>query len=275
MRILFICLIFGSAQISFAYSERMGIPCVLGLTQQGLWSMEANPAALSNMDGLSFGMASVKPYVMPDLASNSFALAAPLKDFADFGVIITSIGTVDYRNSSISFLMAKSFAQKVRFGLSFNYLQTTLGADYGRSNTLAVDMGLQVTLQRTMTFGLQLSNPSGAKRSMIQQERYPTFASTGLSYHFSEKLSIMAACTKSLSRPAQLEAGCIYEPTRHIRLRAGAEGGQGLVYFGLGWKVKQWQLDLLSRMHPQLGQSPMFSLTYSHVRKVPVPICVD
>ncbi len=275
MRIVLICLIFGSVQNSFAFSEGLGMPRALGLTKSGLWSAGVNPAALANMPGLSLGVASAKPYLLQDVASNSFAVASPCKNLAALGLLVSSTGTANFRTSSISLVMAKSFAQKVRFGLSLNYMQTTLGADYGRSNTLAVDLGLQVNLQRTMTLGFQLSNPTGARRSAIHSERYPTHVSIGLGYHFSEKLSIVAACNKSLSRPARLEAGCIYEPTKHLRLNAGVEGGQGQVYFGMGWKFKQWQLDLLSRMHPQLGQSPMFSLTYSHVRKAPVPICVD
>ncbi len=273
MRILWICLIFGSAHYSYAQSMAFSEGASqagqanTGVAQTGLWAGGCNPASVSGVEGLNIGLDCARPYLLQDVLCNGISIAMPVLAGAALGCSIVNQGTTDFHEQVIGFSAARSFDKKVRAGVRFDYRRLALGADYGRSHTVLVDAGVQTPIGKSLSLGMCLSNCTRSRLSRSSEERYPVQLSTGFSYRFSAKVRLSLALQKVLNNKASIRGGIEYHPMNSFFLRAGFDTSQQMLCFGMGWVKGAIQVDLASGLHPLLGPTPQVSITYNKLKK--------
>ena len=97
---------------------------------------------------------------------------------------------------------------------------------------------------------------------MILDERVPTLLRAGFGYFVSSKLTMTAEVEKDIDRDERFRFGLEYNPNKVLYLRTGISTAAVQGHFGVGFRLKQMDIDLAVAMRSQLGPTPMLNLNY-------------
>ena len=233
-----------------------------GATLTDLWSVQQNQAGLANLKSISVGFAYESRFLVDGLSQKSGAVAVPVKNLGVFGAMISDYGFTLYKEQKIGIAYSKTFGKTISFGVQMDYLSTAIGEDYGHRSTLAAEAGIIARITNGLDIGAHIYNPSRAKLSDYNDERSPVIMKVGFGYHFSEKVLLCAESEKDVDAKNSFKAGLEYNVTKPFFLRAGISSNPSVFSFGFGLRMKNFILNAASSMHPVLGYSPQFSLSY-------------
>ncbi|MCC6937783.1 MAG: hypothetical protein IT226_06135 [Flavobacteriales bacterium] len=238
-----------------------------GLTLIDLWSVRLNPAGLAGLDKPTAGLFYQRHFLSEDLAHQGLAFALPVGK-GTFGVAADRFGYSLYNETRASLAYAMRLSEGLRAAVQVNYLGVQLGNNYGSTSAFAAELGVQAKLTDQLWFGAHLYNPNRAKlnanteSSVTLDERIPTLLRAGLGYLVSTKLTLTGEVEKDIDRAERFRFGVEYMPSKVLFLRTGLSTGPMQAHFGVGFRVKQMDIDLAVSVRSQLGPTPMLNLNY-------------
>ncbi|MBL0128820.1 MAG: hypothetical protein IPP83_15495 [Flavobacteriales bacterium] len=238
-----------------------------GLTLIDLWSVRLNPAGLAGLDKPTAGLFYQRHFLSEDLAHQGLAFALPVGK-GTFGVAADRFGYSLYNETRASLAYAMRLSEGLRAAVQVNYLSVQLGNNYGGTSAFAAELGVQAKLTDQLWFGAHLYNPNRAKldakteSTVTLDERIPTLLRAGLGYLVSTKLTMTAEVEKDIDRAERFRFGVEYMPSKVLFLRTGLSTGPVQAHFGVGFRVKQMDIDLAVSVRSQLGPTPMLNLNY-------------
>lgn len=238
-----------------------------GLTLADPWSIRLNPAGLAGLDKPVAGLFYQRHYLSEDLAHQGLTFALPVGRGC-FGVGADSYGYDLYRETRTSLAYAMRFGDGLRAAVQLDHLGIRLGNNYGSTNALTAELGVQARLTDELWLGAHLFNPNRAKlgasteSSVALDERVPTLLRAGFGYLVSGKLTLTAEVEKDIDRDERFRFGVEYVPSKVLFLRMGVSTAAMQGHFGAGFRVKQLDIDLAVAVRSQLGPTPMLNLNY-------------
>jgi hypothetical protein len=220
------------------------------------WSMQHNVAGIAGLRSFSAGMYVNYQPLIPQLQQYAVCMAKPFS-FGSFGLVVSRLGIPQYSEIKAGLGYARMFGKGFRAGLQLNYLQTSIGDQYGRSSRLAAEAGIQAKLTSGLWAGVHVYNINRAKSSALDQERIPTIVRLGFLYTLSEKVMLAAEFEKQSSRSPLVKAGMEYRMHRAFVLRGGlmAAARPGFTA-GAGFYLSSVRIDVAVSYLPVFGIIP-------------------
>lgn len=238
-----------------------------GLTLADLWSVRSNPAGLAGLERPTVGIFYQRHYLSEDLAHQGLAVALPVGKGC-FGIAGDRFGYDLYNETRGSLAYAMRFSDGLRAAVQLDYLGVQLGGNYGSTSAFTAELGVQAKLNDELWLGAHLFNPNRAKldatteSSITLDERVPTLLRAGLGWIVSTKLTLTGEVEKDIDRDERFRFGLEYNPNKVLLLRTGVSTGALQGHFGVGFRVKQLDIDLAVALRSQLGATPMLNLNY-------------
>jgi long-subunit fatty acid transport protein len=235
-------------------------------TAQNVFSAHNNPAGMSFVKRVSFGLYTDIPYLVKGVNNFNLSSVIPVQNVGAFGVDINYMGFSAYNETRAGISYARKFGDIVSVGVKFDYLRLAI-ADNGSKNLFAFGVGLQYQPFEVFRVGASIYNPVSMKLDADYEEKLATTFTLGIAYLPSKKLSILVDAEKELDEKIRLKAGIEYNPLKPLFLRIGAATNPTLITFGLGTAFKNFKLDVSASWHLELGVTPQISLVYNITKK--------
>lgn len=238
-----------------------------GLSLADLWSVRLNPAGLAGLEAPTAGLFYQRHYLSEDLAHQGLAVALPVGKGC-FGLGADRFGYDLYNETRASLAYAMRFGEGLRAAVQLDYLGIRLGDNYGSTGALVAELGVQARLTDQLWLGAHLYNPSrtdlgaGTESEVVLDERVPTLLRAGFGYLASKKLTLTAEAEKDIDQDERFRIGVEYAPSQALFVRTGISTGAVQGHFGVGFRVKQLDIDLAVAVRSKLGPTPMLNLNY-------------
>ncbi len=236
------------------------------VTSTDFWSLSSNQAGIASIQNFSAGIYYENRFGIKELGLKAGAVVMPTNSGV-FALSITNFGYSLYNENKIGLAYARNFSNKFSAGIQLDYLSTHIAENYGNSSAIAAELGMIFKMNSKMAIGAHIYNPTRAKIASYNDERAPTIAKLGMSYIFSEKVSIAVEAEKDIQYNPFFKAGIEYHPINQLYFRTGISTNPMLNTFGFGLELKNFNLDFATSYHQTLGFSPQFSIIF-HASKV-------
>lgn len=226
------------------------------------WSIQNNQAGISLIDKIGAGIFYESQFTIKQMSSKSAAILVPSK-IGVLGLTFNHFGYELYSDMKIGLVYARSFGQYFRVGVQLDYISTTLGEDYGSTNNVTFELGIQSAVSQTLTIGAWVFNPIQVNLSEYENESIPAIFKLGLTWEITEGFlaSVEAEKNTNLS-PVFLRAGLEYALKEKFFFRGGFSTSEEIFSMGFGFKIKMFRFDISAVMHNTLGFSPQGSLIF-------------
>jgi outer membrane receptor protein involved in Fe transport len=232
------------------------------LTLVDLWSVRSNQAGLAGLEHPVAGAYFQQHWLSSDLSVQGLAFALPVGKGC-FGVSANAFGTSAlFAQRQFGLAYAMRLSETFRVGVQLDYVNMRFGENYGSTNAITAQAGLQAALNEHLWIGAHLYNPNRAKLGGPYEEKVPTVFGAGLSYKFNEQVLLCAQADKDIDRGEQYRVGIEYHPINALFVRAGVSTGPVQAHFGAGVRLKSLDLDLAVSARSQLGVTPMITVNY-------------
>lgn len=226
------------------------------------WSSTNNQAGIALFDKPAIGIYYENHFLLNQLSTKSIAGIFPTK-YGVFAATYNHFGYSLYNTQKAGLAYARAFGSKLRIGLQLDYLQTTLGNNYGSKGNVTFELGVQTDISDKITIGAWVFNPIMVKLADYDDEKLPAVYRFGFTWHISDVFLATIEAEKSTAiNPVLLRGGLEYELKSKFFFRTGFSTRKEIFSFGFGIKLKKLVFDISAIMHESLGFSPQASLIY-------------
>lgn len=226
------------------------------------WNCQNNQAGIALLDKTSVGLFYESRFALNQLSSKTAAVVVPT-GIGVLGATFNYYGYSLYNEMKIGLLYARSFSPYFRIGVQLDYLQTSLGMDYGSRGSVTFEIGIQSDVTESLTIGAWVYNPIQVKLADYSDERIPAIFRFGLAWHFSDHFFASVEAEKSTAfQPIIIRGGLEYGINDRFFLRTGFSTREEIFSMGFGFKIKILKFDISAVMHESLGFSPQASLIF-------------
>ncbi|MCF8400968.1 MAG: hypothetical protein K9G45_06330 [Bacteroidales bacterium] len=229
---------------------------------QDAWSVHHNQAGMTATEKLCFGAAYENRFLVEELGFKSFAVIIPAKP-GTFGISLSQFGYSIFRESKVGIAYAKKLWSNISLGIQLDYLNISLGGEYGSKDVYTFEIGMQAEISEKIRIGAHVFNPVRARLSDFQDERIELIYQTGLVYSFSDELIASVEAEKYIDHPLNLKTGLEYNFKEKFYLRGGIATKPASWAMGFGMKLQNFSINLASLCHQVLGFSPTVSVQYA------------
>ncbi|HKR06689.1 MAG TPA: hypothetical protein VJY62_18790 [Bacteroidia bacterium] len=233
------------------------------VTYSDIWSAFHNQAGLANLKKFSAGAFNETPFLLSELSTRGVAVALPVSDLGVFAVSMNYYGFNLYNEKKIGLAYAKSFGEKISAAIQIDYLGTSISEGYGSNSAFTVEAGFRAQVLPKLFLGAHVFNPTRAKLADYDKEKIPTVLKGGLSYLFSDKVTVSIESEKNMDADNIFKAGVEYHIVKVLFVRGGISTNPTKTAFGFGIDLDSFKFDIAASYHQQLGYTPNVSLTYS------------
>ena len=216
-----------------------------------IWSLANNPAGIAALQNTSAGIAFQNRFFMKELSQRSGVVALPGK-LGTFGLGFTQFGFQLYNENFIRLAYARNIHPNFRAGLGFNYIYVQAGNEYPAQQAVAFELGVQQRINKQLSMGAYLFNPSRTGISENTSDPLPMVIRFGLGFHFTDQLYGLAEVEKQSDRKPDIRAGLEYQYQQFF-LRTGVAVNPAIFTFGMGMHLGSFNIDLSAGLHQQLG----------------------
>lgn len=173
----------------------------------------------------------------------------------------STFGFEDYREVHLSTGYARSFqfgtSRSVHLGVTGRYHHTFI-TNYGNAGALGLNVGLLLSLLRSLSLGAHATNVNGA--SLVANEPIPRTLSVGIHYRAVDHVAIVTDVFKDVRFPLSVRGGLEIRPVAPLALRAGITTTPVRFVAGTGIHIGPLTADVAAEQHQELGWSPSASV---------------
>lgn len=232
-----------------------------GLTLSNAWSLQYNQAGIADIKTIEAGIAYKMPFLLNETANQSLAIAVPVS-FGAFGLSVNTFGYSLFREGKYGLSYGKKITEKLNLGVQLNYESIQIGENYGSASVFTVEGGFLYTLNDNISLAGHVYNPNKSTYAEIEKSETASKIKGGFRYTFSEKVFLTGEVWKDSFHKAQVVVGTEFFLLEKLKFRAGISTEPTQSSFGLGLIVKDFQIDLATDYHQELGVTPNISLRY-------------
>ena len=226
------------------------------------WNSQNNQAGIALMDKISAGVYYESRFSLNQLSTKSVAVVVPT-GIGVLGATFNYFGYSLYNEMKIGLVYARSFSPYFRMGVQLDYLQTSLGNEYGSKGNITFEIGVQSDITENLTIGAWVFNPIQVRLADYADERIPAVFRFGIAWHFSDHFFATVEAEKNTAfRPIIIRGGLEYGIKDRFFLRTGFSSGQEIFSMGFGFKIKILRFDISAVMHQSLGFTPQASMIF-------------
>lgn len=230
-----------------------------------IFSFTSNQASLAQIKNAAAGIFGEKRFLLEELSLYKAIIAIPTKS-GNFGFNAGYYGFSDYNESQIGLAYARKLGEKVDMGVQFNYNQIQI-AGYGNTSAVNFEIGTVIHLTEKLHAGVHAYNPVGGKIGKNQEEKLASIYKVGFGYEASQKFFVSAEIEKEEDQEVNVNAGMQYKLLPQLMARAGIATATSNVYFGVGFFLKSFRIDVTAAYHQQLGITPGLLFLYNFNKK--------
>ncbi|PLX00325.1 MAG: hypothetical protein C0591_01440 [Marinilabiliales bacterium] len=226
------------------------------------WNLQNNQAGVALLDKFGAGIYYESQFSMNQLSTKSAAFLAPTK-IGVLGLTFNYFGYSLYNDMKIGLVYARSFGQYLRVGLQLDYIQTTLGDDYGSKGNVTFEIGLQSDITENITLGAWVYNPIQVKIADYDNEKIPAIFRFGIAWEITKGFIATVETEKNTNiQPIVIRGGLEYGLKEKFFFRGGFSTQEEILSMGFGFNLKPVRFDISAVMHESLGFSPQASLIF-------------
>jgi hypothetical protein len=229
-----------------------------GLTQNTIWSNFINQAGLAEITELTIGVGSTNSFGIKELSTHTAAFAIPVSGGV-FGLNVSYKGFELFNESKIGLAFGKKLSESFNLGVQVDYIGIYVDENTNNSNAFTFEIGAQKRLMRKLSLGAHLFNPIAVK--LNEEENIPSILKLGLQYDANKKVSAFVEGSLESEQEGILKVGVEYSIIEQIQIRTGFSSNPAKNTFGVGYTLKNIQLDIAVNRHQILGYSPQISLS--------------
>jgi hypothetical protein len=231
---------------------------------QDVLGAQFQPASLAQFHKFNVGIYSEKRFLLTQTNFVQLGASCPLGKGA-IGVGVQHLGNKQLQEQNIQLGYGMPLSPKISIGAAVHVLRTN-ALNYGSNSAFTFSVGMVTHLNAQLNIGVFAFNPLQQKIShTLYSENISSKFGFGLGYQPSKKLSLALEVNKDIDYKAQLKMGMDYRVLDKVALRAGFSTQPNLTYFGVGFNLKNIQINLNASLHPQLGVSPGTSFIYQPI----------
>lgn len=223
-----------------------------------------NQAGIAGEKSLSTTVHGARLYDQSGISHLHAGVVLPTDGYGHFGLRVSNFGIDGYSFQNYSLTYARKLFANFNLALSFNAYQFRI-ENYGNAFLPNVEIGFLTRINDKVNVAAHIANPFPA--GLSERRDFPTIFTAGLQYQVSKLVSIQADIEKNIEETQNFKVGIQYQIHPMLGLRAGINTLPGTVYFGLGTRWKNFEIDLGNGFHPILGNSTGISLTYRNVKE--------
>lgn len=225
------------------------------------WSLQNNQAGLAFFDRFAAGIYFENRFLVKEMSLKAGGLVYPT-NAGVLGLNLSYFGYPKYNESKIGLAYARRFGNNFSAALQLDYLNTSIGDDYGNKGVATFELGLLTKVNEHLNIGAHLFNPVMAKFADYDDERIPGIFRLGASYNFDENILVSVEAEKDTRYDPIFKFGIEYNIIEQLDVRGGISTNPGLYSFGFGLNLTRLKIDFSSSVHRDLGYSPQISIIY-------------
>jgi hypothetical protein len=244
--------LYGSARADALGNGTTALPTDVGV--------HANPAARATLSGPTALFYARQSFGLSALRYGASHVAVPF-EWGTLSSGLSTFGFEEYRevHASTGYAYAVPFgtARHVRLGTTVRYHHTAIEG-YGSAWTVGVNLGIGVSLLRSLHLGAHATNVNGA--SLVDGEPLPRTLAVGLYYDVLDSVQVMADLFNDVRFPTSVRGGLEVTPVDPLVLRAGITTAPVRFAGGVGVRLGPLNAQVAAEQHQTLGWSPSVSL---------------
>jgi hypothetical protein len=226
------------------------------------WSCQNNQAGVALIDKISAGLYYESRFMLNNLSSKSLGIVIPAK-IGVLGAHVSHFGYKLYSDIQIGLLYARSFSPYFRMGIQLDYLQLSLGDNYGSKHNLTFEIGVQSDVSENLTIGAWVFNPIRVNLASYDEEKISAILRVGILWQAGRNLIVCLETEKNTSMvPLIIRGGAEFSIRDKFFIRTGFSTNKEIFSMGFGYSQKIIRMDISAVMHQNLGFSPQFSVLF-------------
>lgn len=238
----------------------------VGVADNDSWSSIINPAGTAQLKSANIAVAYHLPYFVDELSYKSISGILPFK----FGVIAASVnqyGFSLYQENTFNLAYARGITSNLDVAFQFNYLRTHISQS-GSGGNLYAGLGLRYAALENLVLACYISNPEKANIQINDEvEKITSLFVLGFKWLSSDNFNVSAEVEKQTDLELIYKLGLEYSIKNRVWLRTGILGKPSVYTMGLGFNVHHFNLDTGIAIHPSLGVSSCFGISYQFNKK--------
>jgi hypothetical protein len=233
--------------------------------QNDIFSFSANQGGLARLKTFSVGAYSERRFMLSELTLFSTVVGLPTRS-GNFGFQLHRYGNATYSEMQGGLAYARKLNESLDVGVQFNYYNLQI-AGYGNTGAVNFEAGALFHFTDQLHGGIHLYNPTSVKLGKNGEESLPSVYSAGLGYDASDDFFISAEVEKISDLPLNVNGAVQYKFANRFFARAGVATATSIYFLGTAFILKNFRVDVMASIHPQLGVTPGFMLLYTKPSK--------
>lgn len=226
-----------------------------------------NPATWATVTHHQLSIEASQAFGLSELRLGGFAGATPLGPVV-VALTARTYGFEDYRETRIAAGLGKTIdlspSRQLSVGLAIGYDGVSI-TDHGSKGVLLANVGVQAEVAPRLRAGLGARNLGAIFRSeedkLTTPETSETNIAAGLAYEAGDRALLLLDIVQDLEAGPTIRAGVEFRPIDLLALRAGASGGDPILFSGgAGVHIDPVAADLSVEIHEVLGLTPAISV---------------
>ena len=219
-----------------------------------------NQAAMAFVEQGSFSIFSRNQFFVDGLNQISAAGILTTKSGA-FGLALNYEGFDLFNESKVGVSYGLLLAQNFSLGAQLTYYSLNV-EQFGNKNSISFDAAIMYKAYDDLYIGAQVINPVQQEITTSSTDNLPTTLKAGFGWLASKNVTITGELMQQFENDPVVNAGFEYRIVESVALRTGISTNPTLNSFGVGFVIRQIELDVAANYHQILGISPAVSLTY-------------
>ncbi len=229
------------------------------LLHRNVHSLFSNPAGLAYISSWQANSFLLNRFLLEELKTVSVGIAGPLSA-GGVGLKLSSYGFQQYREQQIGLGYGRQLFDNFSIGVSFDWWATRI-PEYGQASSLTFEIGIQYEVSKQVSMGMHLYNPIRAE--IIKGEVLPTLISIGLNYQPADYLVWSTTIEQSSVDGTSIRTGLEYIVQEKVLLRCGVQTNPIQWNMGVGYKWKNWTINIGTGFQQVLGVQYAIGLVYA------------
>ncbi len=231
------------------------------IASSGVWSLYGNQAALSSLKKLNAGLNYYNKYNLDELNSISAIVAMPVSDVV-YGLSLYRYGFSVYNENRVSLTGAKLVSPYLSVGVQLDYNFVSANHQNYNSESISSQIGVLWIPSKIFKIGLHVNNP--LRNSILSDTKLKnsTITSLGLSYSPNDEVSLYYEIDKNFEILFNNKIGIQYTLLKSLSLRTGFMTLPKSYSVGLGYRLREFSIDVAYQFHPLLIDQKQISISY-------------
>lgn len=237
------------------------------VTLHDIWSTNNNQAGLAYLKSFEVGFSYENRFGLSELSLKNLNAATPIK-FGAIGLTVQQFGFTDYNENKFGLAYGLKISEKVSLGAQIDYLFVSISeTQTSNKSGFTAEVGLLAKLTDKLTMGFHVFNLPNTSLSGDIEQKIPMIFSAGLNYEFSKKVFAVVDIEKAIDLDPNVKIGIEYHPIEPLYFRGGINTFDFKFAFGMGVKVRSFNIDFAISHQTYIGYVSQIALRYTLSKK--------